>query len=407
MKKIAACLCVIFIFGFYFIQTVWADAETDAILDLLIQKGVITQRDVDSLRAEVGKKLEETPESQCPVKSVECLDAIKLGGVLDVRYQDSEGEEATFKMNEFTPYVDVDFTDKISGRGKIKATPDGVTLNEAWVKYDDIALYNGTVKFGKFARGSFGYYQGDGVDGELLYRAFIDNKQAGIEYSTEFPEQNLPFPVTFAFGVCNGSEITTAEVGDNAFSPVEFIADGAGDADDNQSKEVSARVTVQPNDYLKVGISGLYGQLSPVDITALNTSLGTAYTDDVKRRYGVDVAFNHPLEGLGIVSEIRAEYLCSETSDFDVDAWYGILCFKFFDEKLDLFTRYSEYNPDIATRTTASETWELYQTTIGASWNFTDRTQLLVEYEFNGENTPAGVSEVDNDMLKIKSKTEF
>ena len=116
MKKVMICLVLAFTFCFCGIWKVYASGEMDALLKLLVKKGVITKGEAESLKAEViGKELAVTTSAK-PVKG------IKVGGKLEIRYQDSEGEEGTFRMANFEPNITVQVDDHFSMKGQLECT---------------------------------------------------------------------------------------------------------------------------------------------------------------------------------------------------------------------------------------------------------------------------------------------
>lgn len=403
MKKLITCLCMAVALSFFFAQIVHAANETDALLKLLVKKGVITQGEAEALKAEVLKGPAVVTSSK-PIKGIE------LGGKLEIMYEDSEGEEGTFKMTNFEPNVVVNVDDRFSIKGQLECTTDTTIVNEAYAKYKGLPIINGELMAGKFRRKSFGLPQGGServsVDYALLGRAFTGERQVGAEYTTNFSGLNLPVPVNLGVGIFNGGAIGTREAGDNGTTQVLFIADRAGDVDIKQNKEFSARLTVSPVENLTLGGSVLCGKLHGTDIASVNSYLGTSYTDDKKQRYGCDVTLKFPF-GTDVDTELRGEYMRGETSELDVDAWYTMGILKVLNKKLDLYGRYGELNPDIPA-TTRSKTWDLDQMTFGGIWHFNKVTQLQVEYEFNEQgDLPAGTSQVDNDMLRVKWQTDF
>ncbi|OGX16166.1 MAG: hypothetical protein A2166_06365 [Omnitrophica WOR_2 bacterium RBG_13_41_10] len=353
-----------------------------------------------------GEVKKAVPEEPAVVTSTMPVKGIKLGGKLEIRYQDFEGEEGTFSLTNFEPNIVVDVNDNISMKGQLECTPTSVIANEGWIQYKKPPVIQGALKAGRFRRKSFGLPQGDSdrvsLDYALLGRAFTGERQLGLEYTNSFKKMGLLGPVNLGIGVFNGADLGNRETGDNAKRQVLFLADRAGDTSDTQQKEFSLRSTIAPIKELQMGGSVSVGKLSSADISTLNTYLGTSRTDDKKQRFGADITYkfnNVPLE-------LRGEYMHGKTSDLGIDVWYTMGILKLLNKKLDLYARYGQLNLDIGP-TFNSYTWDLEQATLGAIWYFNKMNQIQIEYEFNGEDTKGAAGEVDNDILRMEWQTLF
>ncbi|MFA5119175.1 MAG: hypothetical protein WC695_10105 [Candidatus Omnitrophota bacterium] len=392
-----------------------ADERDDEIKDLKVQVQGLLKR-IEAL--EQGQaRIKEAPAKQDEVKKTAPaepavvtsslpLKGINLGGKLEIRYQDSEGEEGTFNLSNFEPNIVVDVNDAISMKGQLECTPASVIANEGWILYKEPPFIKGSLKAGRFRRKSFGLPQGDSdrvsLDYSLLGRAFSGERQLGFEYTRSFKKMGLLGPVNLSLGEFNGSDLGNREAGDNAKRQVLFVSDRAGDTSDTQRKEFSLRSTIEPIKGLLLGGSVSVGKLSSADISTLNTYLGTSYTDDEKQRFGADMTYKFNALPL----ELRGEYMHGKTSDLGIDTWYTMGILKPCNGKLGIYARYGRLNPDIGA-TSRSYSWDLQQVTMGGIWHFNKNNQLQIEYELNDEDTQGAAGDVDNDMLRIEWQTLF
>ncbi|MFA5389168.1 MAG: hypothetical protein WC312_05370 [Candidatus Omnitrophota bacterium] len=405
LKKILIGLCAVVISIFCIPRVSSASTEVDALLKLLVRKGVVSEQEAEELRGEVKKETAGQPvvwTSNRPVK------AVKFGGKLEIRYEDSQGEEPSFKMTNFEPNITVDVNEHFSIKGKMECTTDTAFVNEGYAKYSGLPAIGGDGQVGKFRRASFGLPQAGSdrvsIDYSLLARAFTGERQLGAEYNRYFKKAGLLGPVKLVLGIFNGGDVGNREAGDNAKSQVLFIADRAGDTDDTQNKEFCFRSTIEPVKGLQIGGSMSAGKLSAADLSTLNTYLGTLYSKKKKERFGADISYKFKK----IPMELRYEYMHGKTSGLGLDSWYAMWILRDIgkSKKLDLYARYSSLDPDISPAP-SSYTWDLNQATLGAIWNFNKMTRLQGEYEFNGEEPGAGTGKVDNDMLRIEWQTDF
>ena len=172
-------LILIIVFLFVAAHPVSGSEEMDALLKLLVKKGVITADDVSVLTEEVGKELaaeaqaktqkrvkellqqmETVEESALPVVTAsKPVKAIQIGGKLEFRYEDSQGEQNAFKLNEFELFTKVELDDHLSLKGKISTDIEEVEIEDAYINYDGVPGIGGEIRAGKFRRRTFGLVQ--------------------------------------------------------------------------------------------------------------------------------------------------------------------------------------------------------------------------------------------------------
>lgn len=408
MEKRIKFLVLFFVSNFFIVQTTWASPEVDALLGLLVKKGVVTTQEAEELKGEVKKQVADKPQPVA-VTSARLVKGLKLGGKVEVRYEDSQGEEGTFSASTFEPYVDAAITDKLSAMGKLLCSgSSSISVTDLWLQYKGVSVIDGSFMAGRFRWKSFGFPQDDSsrvsIDYSLLGRAFTGDRQVGVEYTRTFKEKGFLGDVNIGIGVFNGGTIGNREAGNSNKSPVLFVADRTGETALNQRKEVTFRTTVAPLKGVQIGGSALVGRLEDSERTTLNGYLGTSYTSKTKERFGADLSYKFSRVPL----ELKSEYIYAKTSEFGADAWSVMGILTGVAKKMDFYARYSQLNPDIDA-TSSSYTWDLDQTTLGAIWYFDNNksTQLQLEYELNGEDPGLGVDEVNNNILRLEWQTKF
>ncbi|MBI5206773.1 MAG: hypothetical protein HY934_03185 [Candidatus Firestonebacteria bacterium] len=337
-----------------------------------------------------------------PVKPVK---TIRLGGTVEVRYDNAQHQFGSFSPFRFEPYVESDIDDDILIKGQILVKANSkIEIGDALVQYNSIPFINGSIKAGKYRWKSFGLPQSDServsVDYSLTGRAFTGDRQVGIEYYRKSDYLNL------GLGLFNGSKLDSTNAGDNRFTPISFISDKLGESDKNQDKDITMRLELIPVKGLQIGTSALAGKLTGDDLKALTKKLGTAYTafksktDRKKQRIGGDIVLKSNLP-----VDLKGEYIYGTTSEYNVDSWSVLAISRSIFTKLDIYSRYSQLvnnlNEDANKKNTY--TFDLYQTTCGVIWNFNKMTLLQIEYEFNNENNV----KLNNDILRIRWQGSF
>jgi hypothetical protein len=421
-------LSLILIMAFLFVAAhpVSGSEEMDALLKLLVKKGVITADDVAVLKEEVGKELAAEEQAKIQKRVQELLQqvesaeasalpsataskpvkAIQIGGKLEFRYEDSQGEKNAFKLNEFELFTKVELDDHLSLKGKISTDIKEVEIEDAYVNYDEVPGIGGEIRAGKFRRRTFGLAQNNrdrvSLNFSLLADAFTSARVIGGEYMRHTQEGEFPAPATFGLGISQGNEISSEEAGGNADRPVQFVADDTPSVEVGQNQDYHFRTMVEPTPGLKVGGSALLGKLSKTDMAMLNMELGTSGTDETKQRYGADVTYAIPKTPL----EWRAEYMYGKTGKLQTNTWYTMAMARDIIGSVDVYARYGRLNPNTAP-TASSFTWELQQTTFGFVWPIYKTMQFQAEYAINEEDPPSGMDDVDNDMLLLEVQWEF
>ncbi|MEW6087188.1 MAG: hypothetical protein AB1498_02685 [bacterium] len=326
--------------------------------------------------------------------------SVKLGGKLEIRYEDPQSKAGTLKMYKFEPFVEAEINDNITMKGQVFFGTEKTEVNDGWIQYKKFPLVGGSLKAGRFRRKSFGLPQDEegrvSIDYSLTGRAFTGDRQVGLEYSGSFGSI-----VNINMGMFNGSLTGDREAGEvdtASTTAAKFVADKSGNTDTNQNKDIAVRVTVNPLKGLQAGGSFLSGKLSPADISKINGYTAASYTSDKKERMSGDIMYKSN------IFDFKAEYIQGKTSDLKVNSWYSLVILKGVFDEFDIYARYSELRPDIDLNEAKSYTWRLYQTTTGLIWNLNSFTKLQGDYDFNHEGLS---SKIKNDILRVRWITNF
>jgi len=196
---------------------------------------------------------------------------------------------------------------------------------------------------------------------------------------------------------------------------------GINTLDDNQNKDIAARLVIAPFEWLKIGGSfrtGFYGKQS-----TLLDSLGVTHSVQKKRtRTAVDLTFekfNFLLQGEYIMGEdvgdISSGGGCGgKASDgtlpvYDKDGYWAAIMYT-TPWSLQAIVKYESYNPDGTAYTYqgVAQTYDQSTFTFGLNYFINDWTRVQVNYLYSSEGKTNGVvNEYDNDAFMIQVQAKF
>ena len=385
----------------------------DDILNILVQKGTITQAEADSLRAADAIKKQQALEKEkfFPVSAGGKL--FQISGYTQVRYQYFDNQKLTpssaFDIRrarlDFTGSFDpkwsyrllIDFVGSSGQTGVINGTsltaPTGgsllsPTLLDAYVQYKPLGDYL------KFAAGQFILpfsleiisadrnletidrsqvvnalvaRKGDASNGIVDSIGNQNGRDIGIQASgslIKFQDRNL---VDYYVGLFNGAGIDVT--------------------DNNKSKDVSTRVVIHPLSILSLGASYYNGYDKFTDGT----------TGD-RFRWGGELALNY--KALAIESEIISGQDGNTLSrHIDHQGGYAQASYFFIPKKLQLVFKYDAYNPN----TNIANLTSTYYIP-GVNYYFTSFSKLQLDYRFADGK---GVVNHGNDLLSVQFQIAF
>lgn len=349
--------------------------STDDILNVLVQKNLVSQSEADSIRAEAAIA-SQANLAKVKVFPINAAKKMLLTGYTQVRYQ---AMEETGKIDGFdirrarldikgniTPYWGYRVQFDLAGSPKLIDAYIELKLND----YLNFTIGQAKVPFSVENLTSSNKLEL--IDRSQVVEALVargkdvggnqNGRDIGIQAGgTLFKLKDRPI-VDYRLGVYNGSGINTT--------------------DKNEDKDIAARLIIHPIQGLD--ISGAY----------YNGSIyGSETAKTVNRdRYGFDLSYE--LNDL----IIKSEYIHGTDDQKVRDGYYIMAGYSFLQKKLQLLAKYDFYDPD-KSKTDDSSTWYI----IGANYNFNSNTRLQLNYTIKQEE---GIA-VNNNLLALQFQIGF
>lgn len=349
--------------------------STDDILNVLVQKNVIVQKDADSLRAEAaiasqanlakvkafplnaGKKLQFAGYTQFRYQAPE--EAGKIAGFdvrrarLDVRGNVSPfwGYRVQFDLAG-TPklidaYAELKLNDQLNftiGQAKIPFSPENLASSNKLELIDRSQVVEALVARSKDVVGN------------------QNGRDIGIQAGGTILKQKDRALVDYRLGVYNGS--------------------GTNIADKNENKDWVARLILYPVVGLDIG-AAYYD--------------GSVYKSEAEKsvnrdRYGFDLSYD--LKDLSI----RGEFIHGKDGAVERQGYYAQAGYYFSQKKLQLLAKYDFYDAD-RSKTGDASTWVV----LGANYSFNANTRLQVNYSIKQEEGP----DIANNLTSFQFQIGF
>jgi Phosphate-selective porin len=358
--------------------------STDDVLNLLIQKKVVSQKDADSIRAEaaIAAQANLTKIKSFPVNAGK---KITLAGYTQVRYQALEeaGKIDGFDIRRarldvkgtispywsyrvqfdlasspklIDAYAELKINDLVNftiGQAKIPFSLENLTSSNKLELIDRSQAVEALTARGKDVIGNH------------------NGRDIGIQLGGTVVKLNDRPLVDYRLGVYNGTGINTT--------------------DTNEKKDYAARLITHPITGLDVS-GGLYNGTRYIAEVKTGSVVTTPARNANRDRLGLDL--NYDWNNLAI----RAEYLHGKDDATKREGYYVQGGYYFFQKKLQVLAKYDFYDADKSKANDAS-TWIV----LGANLNFNANTRLQVNYTFKQEE---GTS-VDNNYASIQFQIGF
>ena len=358
--------------------------STDDVLNLLIQKKLVSQKDADSIRAEAAIA---TQANLAKVKAfpINAGKKIVIVGYTQVRYQ---ALEETGKIDGFdirrarldvkgtiSPYWSYRVQFDLAGSPKLIDAYAELKLND----YLNFTIGQAKIPFSLENLTSSNKLEmidrSQAVEALVARGKDVNGNQNGRDLGIQLGGTLLKLKdrpvVDYRLGIYNGSGINVA--------------------DNNEKKDYAARLIVHP--VAGLDISGaLYNGSRFIPEVKTGTVVTTPAKSVDRDRYGFDLSYD--LNNLSV----RSEYLHGTDDQTKREGYYAQVGYYFLEKKFQLLAKYDFYDADKAKANDAS-TWYV----IGANYNFNTNVRLQANYTIKQEE---GTS-IDNNFASIQFQIGF
>jgi len=358
--------------------------STDDVLNLLIQKNVVSQKDADSIRAEaaIASQANLAKVKAFPINAGK---KITIAGYTQVRYQ---ALEETGKIDGFdirrarldvkgtiSPYWSYRVQLDLAGTPKLIDAYAELKLND----YFNFTIGQAKIPFSLENLTSSNKLEL--IDRSQAVEALVargkdvggnqNGRDLGIQLGGTILKLNDRPIVDYRLGVYNGSGINTT--------------------DTNEKKDFATRLILHPVTGLDVS-AALYNGSRYIAEVKTGTVVTTPAKNVDRNRYGFDLHYD--LNNLAL----RGEYIHGTDDQIDREGYYLQAGYYFLQKKFQLIAKYDFYDADKSKADNAS-TWYV----LGANYNFNSNVRLQANYTFKQEE---GTS-IDNNYASIQFQIGF
>jgi phosphate-selective porin len=358
--------------------------STDDILNILIQKKLIAQKEADSLRAEAAIAAQGNL-SKIKAFPVNASKKLTLAGYTQVRYQALEetGKPDGFDIRRarldvkgnISPYWGYRVQFDLAGSPKLLDAYVDLILNET------LNLTIGQAKVPFSLENLASSTQLLLIDRSQVVEALTargkdpvgnqNGRDIGLLLGGTLVKLNSRPVVDYRLGVYNGAGINVA--------------------DNNERKDYAARLIVHPVAGLDIG--GAYYDGSRLVPEVKTGNVVTSPAANVNRdRYGFDLSYD--LKNFSL----RSEYIHGKDNQTEREGYYVMGGYSFFQKKWQLVAKYDFYDADKAKADDAS-TWAV----LGINYFVNANTKLQANYTIKDEE---GAS-IDNNFANVQLQIGF
>jgi hypothetical protein len=366
MKKYVS----IFILILFMMRAGYSQTPND-ILNVLVQRKLVTQEEADSLRADAALKQQES-DAKRKSFPVTAGKNIQLAGYTQVRYQNLEeaGKKSGFDIRRarldakgtISPYFSYRLQTDFAGT----STGAFAKLLDAYAEVKLADYFNLTIGQQKVAlsyENQVSDNKSESIDRSQVVEALVargkdvignhNGRDIGIQVNGSLFNINDRPLVDYQVGVFNGAGINVA-------------------ADNNQSKDVATRLVFHPLAGLDLGGSYYDGVGN-----YLVTSTDKATKNKGRTRWGAELSYEW--QNLSL----RSEYLKGKDNIVTKAGYYVQVGYYILPKEFQAIAKYDNYDPN---KDKADDASTLY--TLGLNYFFNPNARLQVAYTIKEEQGP-------------------
>lgn len=367
------------------LKTGYSQSSND-ILNLLIQRNLISQEEADSLRADAALKQQE---SDAKKKSflVTAAKSIQLAGYTQARYQNLEesGKKSGFDIRRarldvkgtISPYFGYRLQSDFAGT----STGAFAKLLDAYGEVKLADYFNLTIGQQKVAlsfENQISDNKSDNIDRSQVVEALVargkdvignhNGRDIGIQANGSLLKLNGRFFVDYYVGFYNGTGINVA-------------------ADNNSSKDAAVRLVLHP--FNGIGLGGSY--YSGVGNYLVN-STDPKPSNKGRNRWGAELTYDSKK------LSFHSEYLQGKDNIINKAGYYAQLAYYVLPEKFQVVGKYDIYDPN---PDQSDNVLTVY--TFGLNYYFNLNVKLQIAYNFKREQG----AQISNNFAVVQFQIGF
>lgn len=358
--------------------------STDDVLNVLVQKNLIAQKDADSLRAEAALAAQA---NLAKVKAfpINAGKKISMAGYTQVRYQalEESGKIDGFDIRRarldvkgtISPYWGYRVQFDLAGTPKLIDAYAELKLND----YLNFTIGQAKIPFSLENLASSNKLEL--IDRSQAVEALVargkdvggnqNGRDIGIQLGGTILKYNDRPVIDYRLGVYNGSGINTTDA--------------------NEKKDFATRLILHPVAGLDIS-AALYNGSRHIAEVKTGTVVTTPAKNVTRDRYGFDLSYD--LNNFSV----RGEYLHGTDELIDREGYYAQVGYYFLQKKLQLLAKYDFYDADKSKANNAS-TWYV----LGANVNLNANVRLQANYTFKQEEGTG----IDNNYASLQFQIGF
>ena len=363
-----------------------SNAQTvEELIDLLIQKQIIKQNEADSLRADIAIKQQAEIEKKSKF-GINSNNPIQILGYTQMRYQSFQsGSINGFDLRR----VRLDFKGAIGEDWNYRLQTDFATspkIIDAYLNFDIedfLKITAGQFKIPFSMENLIPDEKSESIDRSQVVEAMVarskdvignqNGRDIGLQFAGNVLSVNDRYLIDYSVGVFDGAGINIA--------------------DNNQAKDVAARLVLHPLSGLDLGGS-YYNGYDPWNVSAKdkNGKDITVLKNQQRVRFGSE--FKYKLNSFTLSSE----YISGYDGIIKRDGWYAQLTYFIISNKLQALLKMDVFDPD-KNKTNN----KLTNYIVGINYGFNDWAKIQTQYTFRREETV----QINNDVLAFQLQLSF